>query len=358
MISSNHSLIPPIEEVFQLLRPVWADGKLTNNGTLLKRLEEELRAFLDVPHLYVVSSGTMALQLAIRAYNLQGEIITTPFSFIATTSSILWERCQPVFVDIDPMTLCIDPDKIEEKVSPRTAAILPTHVFGNCCDVDRIEAIAKQHGLTLIYDGAHAFGTRRDEKSILATGDCCILSMQAYKLFNTVEGGAVICRSEELAEKVYRMRYFGKDRSNDEVELGINAKLSELHAAFGLALLKYIPQEIRARRIIGDRYLLRLKDARVRFMKLSRNVDFNYAYYPVIVEHPDILTALLEKGHEAGMEFKRYFPSLNRLPFLGRQDPMPISEDVSSRIVCLPIHGNLRQGDQDKVIDLLRKVCQ
>ena len=242
MIPVTKPFLPPIEEYQKYTEGIWQRNWLTNNGPLVNELELKLKDYLQVPHLLFLNNGTIAIQIAIKALQLKGDIITTPFSYVATTSSIVWEGCQPVFVDIDKHTFNIDASKIEAAITPNTSAILATHVYGNPCDIDAIAAIAKKHNLKVIYDAAHCFGTKYKGKSVFAYGDVCTTSFHATKLFHTVEGGAVFCNDADLLRKMAQLRNFGHDGPEHFNEVGINGKNSEFHAAMGLANLKYIQQ--------------------------------------------------------------------------------------------------------------------
>ena len=234
MIPVTKSFLPPIEDYIEYLKQIWDSNQLTNNGPLVKELEQKLKEYFDVKHLFFVSNGTIAEQIAIKAADLKGDIITTPFSYVATTSSIVWEGCQPVFVDIDPQTLCMNPDLIEDAITEKTTGIIPTHVYGIPCDVEKIQEIAEKHSLKVIYDAAHTFGGKYKGKSIASYGDISFLSFHATKVFHTVEGGAIITNDDELAHKISYMRNFGHNGPEDFWGVGINGNNSEFHAAMGL----------------------------------------------------------------------------------------------------------------------------
>ena len=260
MIPVTKPFLPPAEEYEAYLKGIWKRNWLTNMGPLASQLEMELKDFLEVSHLLFVTNGTIALQMAIKALNLSGEIITTPFSFVATTSSIVWENCTPIFVDIEPSTLNIDAEKIESAITEKTSAILATHVYGNPCDVEKIEKIAKKHNLKVIYDGAHAFGVKINGKSIFEYGDISTCSLHATKLYHSIEGGLLITKDPILLKKLAYIRNFGFDGPVNFAELGINGKNSEFHAAMGLANLKYIEHIHKKRKEITKRYDEKLKN--------------------------------------------------------------------------------------------------
>jgi dTDP-4-amino-4,6-dideoxygalactose transaminase len=282
MIPVTKPFLPPKEESLKLVDDVFACNWLTDNGPLVNKLEAELRDYLEVNNLLYPTNGTVALQLAIKALDLQGEIITTPFSYVATTSSIAWEQCHPVFVDIDAATCNIDARRIEAVNTDKTIAILATHCFGNTCEIDQIQEMADRHGLRVIYDAAHCFATNYKGQSTFNYGDVSTTSFYATKLFHTTEGGAVFCRDKALADRMGFTRNFGHDGPERFAEVGINAKNSEFHAAMGLAVFKHI-EEIRARRKSQSAYYLsELKSPDVRSIKITEGCTSNYAYFPVI----------------------------------------------------------------------------
>ena len=278
MIPVTKPFLPPKEEVFQLLEDVWQRQWLTNNGPLVNELELKLKEYLGLPHMLFLSNGTIALQIAIKALGLKGEIITTPFSYVATTSSIIWEGCTPVFVDIDEHTLNINPELIEAAITPATSAILATHVFGNPCDIDRIQEIADKHQLKVIYDAAHCFGTTYKGSSVFAYGDISTASFHATKLFHTVEGGAVFCQDPDLLKKMSFLRNFGHHGPDNFAETGINGKNSEFHAAMGLVNLKYIHAILKHRKTLVQHYNSWLSREGIGRPSIQNGAQYNYAY--------------------------------------------------------------------------------
>jgi len=341
MINVTKTYLPPLEEYEQYLQGIWERNQLTNNGPLVKELETKLKDYLGVQNLFLISNGTIALQIAIKALDLQGEIITTPFSYVATTSSIVWEGCQPVFVDIDPNTLCIDPDLIEKAITDKTTAILTTHVYGFPCDVERIQKIAGEQGLKIIYDAAHTFGVEYNGTSLLNFGDISTLSFHATKLFHTVEGGAIITNNDEIAHKIEYMRNFGHKGNEDYFGLGVNGKNSEMHAAMGLCVLPHVPELIHLRKIICDRYRELLKDTTVIIPAADMETKYNYAYFPVLFETEGKLMNVVARLKEKEIYPRRYFyPSLNLLPYIDYEST-PIAEDISCRVLCLPLYPEL-----------------
>lgn len=348
------SYLPPIEEYSKYIQDIFATGVLTNGGALVQSLEQKMAKFLEVEHFDYVTNGTIALQLALNALDIKdGEIITTPFSYVATTSSILWERCQPVFVDIEPDNFTIDADKIEAAVTPRTKAIMAVHVFGYACDVDKIQKIAARHNLKVIYDGAHAFGSRYKGKSLLSYGDISTCSFHATKLFHTVEGGACICQDKDVAEKLELSKKFGHIYDN-HICLGINGKQSEFHAAMGLANFPHIAEIIRERKRVCDRYDSLLAGV-VRRPQAQSGLEYNYAYYPVVFKSEQELLRVFSALKEHDIFPRRYFyPSLNTLPYLKTTQKCPVSEDICARIACLPLYPQLSNEEVSRNCAIIR----
>lgn len=345
MLNVNKPFLPPVEEYIDLLKGIWQRNWLTNNGPLVNKLELGLKEYLRVPHLLFLNNGTIALQIAIRSLGLQGEIITTPFSYVATTSSIVWEGCKPVFTDIDPQTLNIDPAKIENAITERTTGIIATHVFGNPCDVSRIEAVAKKYKIKVIYDGAHAFGTKLDDRSIFEYGDVTTASFHATKLFHTIEGGAVICRDPAVLKDMAYRRNFGHEAPEEFACVGINGKNSEFHAAMGLLNLQYIDQILTQRERSYLYYNDKLRNLRVQRISISPGAIYNYSYYPVIFEDENSLLKAVVELNKNAIFPRRYFkPSLNELNYVERCS-VPISEDISKRILCLPLYYGITDAE-------------
>lgn len=353
MIPVSQPFLPPKDEYFNLLTELWDSKWLTNHGKYVQVLEEKLLEYLNVSSIHFVTNGTIALQLAIKSLNIKNEIITTPFSFVATTTSILWENCEPVFVDIDPKTLNINPNEIEKAITPKTEAILATHVYGIPCDIEKIGKIAKKYNLKVIYDAAHAFGVRINGTSLLSYGDISTISFHATKLFHTVEGGAVINNSEKkLDYRIRALRNFGIINEDFDT-VGINGKNSEMHAAMGLCNLKYINQIIECRKTITEVYDSILINRFERPFK-SNNLEYNYAYYPIIFETEKDLLKANERLKKNNIESRRYFhPSLNKLPYLKHGYSCPISENISKRILCLPLYSELLLNDVQKISNIV-----
>ncbi len=354
MIPVTKPFLPPQEEYSKYLNEIWQRNWLTNMGPLASNLEMRLKEHLNLKHLLFVTNGTIALQMAIKALGIKGEIITTPFSFVATTSSIVWEGCKPVFVDIDVNSLNIDPNKIEEAITPLTSAILATHVYGNPCDVIAIERIAKKHNLKVIYDGAHAFGVKVDGRSIFEYGDISTCSLHATKLYHSIEGGLVITNSAELLKKIAYMRNFGFNGPEAFAELGINCKNSEFHAAMGLVNLEHVDYIHKNRERVVDRYNKNLKTFKARRPIWHKNSNDNYAYYPLIIDSEELLLKTMENLNLHEIFTRRYFyPSLaNTLPYVESKE-MTVTDDIAKRVLCLPLYPNLTNEEVDFICRLI-----
>ena len=361
MIPVTKSYIPPLDEYNAYLAQIWQAGHLTNNGPLCRKLEEDISNHLGISNLELVSNGTLAIQLAIKALNLQGEIITTPYSYVATTNSILWEGCEPVFVDIEDRTFCINADMIEAAITEKTSAILATHVYGYPCDIVKIQQIADKHNLKVIYDAAHAFGVKLHGESILQYGDCSTLSFHATKLFHTGEGGAVICKDAEVSKRVSLMKKFGHIGEDDYLDIGINAKMSELHAAMGLCVLPKVNDIIVSRKEISSWYDEQLGGCDLQSPMSAVGLEYNYAYYPVVFSSHKVMMRVRQALIDNGIGPRRYFyPSLNTLPFLKFElkRACPISESISSRVLCLPLYVGLSRTDIESICKIIRKELQ
>lgn len=350
MINVTKSFLPPIEEYQAKIKGIWESAWLTNNGPMVRELEEELKTYLGVKNLLYVTNGTIALQIAIKALNLKGEIITTPFSYCATTTSILWENVKPVFVDIEADTYNIDANLIEQAITDKTSAILATHVYGRPCDVEKIEQIAQKYNLKVIYDGAHCFGATYHGQSVLSFGDVATCSFHATKVFHTVEGGCVICKDDDLAKTLSHYRSFGH-KNDDYFMMGINAKNSEFHAAMGLCNLPRVNEIIQQRKVISEKY-----DALLDWSKLKQPKQdiegfvYNYAYYPVMLPSEEKLLEVTEALKKEDIVPRRYFyPSLNQLPYLDFYNPCPVSEKISAAALSLPLYYDLDLKDVERI---------
>lgn len=357
MIPVTKPFLPPEDEYKNYVSDIWKRQWLTNMGPLASDLEMRLKKHLDLDHLLFVANGTVALQLAIKALNLTGEIITTPFSFVATTSSIVWEGCVPVFVDIDEKSLNIDPTKIEDRITKRTTAILATHVYGNPCDVEAIEAIARKHNLKVIYDGAHAFGVQVHGNSIFRYGDITTCSLHATKLYHSVEGGLVITQDSKTLEKLAYMRNFGISGHDSFAELGINAKNSELHAGMGLVNLNYMDNIHEKRKNLTEYYdkaLINLKAVKPIW---HEHATRNYAYYPILLESEELLLRIKAKLDANEIFTRRYFyPSLaSSLPYVTTEN-LRVTDELSKRVLCLPLYFDLTNEEVDLMARLMLRV--
>lgn len=356
MINVTKTFLPPLEDYIRLLEGVWERGHITNHGPLVNQLEEDLRRFLGVGRFSYVANGTIALQIALRALDVKGRVITTPFSYVATTSTIVWEHATPIFVDIDPRTLNIDPTRIEAAITPDTTAILAPHVYGIPCDVHALATIAARHGLKVIYDAAHAFGVKLASVPLLTFGDVSTVSFHATKLFHTAEGGGIVASDPDVAHRVSYMRNFGHHGQEEYWGLGINAKCSELHAALGLTVLPHVHQLIARRRALSDHYDACLSSVRdvLRRPERPQSVEYNYAYYPVIFEAEHPLLAVRQRLNEHDVFPRRYFyPPLNRLPYVDDRSDCPVSDSVSQRVLCLPLAHSLTESDIERISGLI-----
>lgn len=358
MIPVTKPFLPPRDEYQQELTGIWQREWLTNMGPLASDLEMRLKERLNVKHLVFVTNGTIALQIAIKALNLSGEIITTPFSFVATTSSIVWENCIPRFVDIDSQSLNIDPTKIEEAITESTVAILATHVYGNPCDVYAIEKIARKYSLKVIYDGAHCFNVNLGERSIFEYGDISTCSLHATKLFHSIEGGLLFTQDPFLLKKIASIRNFGIESSESFNELGINGKNSEFHAAMGIVNLRYIDDILEQRSKLAKRYddnlFPKLKARRPIWNADSAN---NNAYFPIIFDNEDLMLRCKSYLELHGIATRRYFyPSLaNSLPYLP-SIRFEHTDSISKRVLCLPLYHSLTTEEVDLICRLLLRV--
>jgi dTDP-4-amino-4,6-dideoxygalactose transaminase len=354
LINVTKTFLPPFEEYAAVLKRAWNKGWITNNGELVKELEEKLKEYLGVEYLLYCSNGTIVLQMALKALNITKEVITTPFSYIATANAILWENCTPVFVDIEPDTFCINANKIEDAITENTQAILATHVYGFACDINSIQKIADKYNLKVIYDGAHAFGCRYKGISLLNFGDISTCSFHATKIFHTGEGGAVICKDKELFDKLYLYRQFGHIY-DDYLSIGINAKNSELHAAMGLCILPKVADIIAKRKLLTELYNNYLSCEGIKKVIAPSFYDYNYGYYPVLFESEELLMRVKDILSDNKIFCRRYFyPSLNQLPYLNPSNCF-ISEDISSRILCLPLYTELAEEDVIHISSLVLK---
>ncbi len=355
MINVTKTFLPPIEEYNKYLEKAWNKQWITNRGELVLELEEKLKKSLSVTNIIITNNGTIPLQIALKLFGNGGEIITTPFSYVATTAAIVWENCKPVFVDIHPDYLTIDETKIEAAITSKTTAILATHVFGNPCNVEAIEAIAIKHNLKVIYDAAHGFGVNYKNKSIFSYGDVSTCSFHATKLFHTGEGGAIFTEQKDLHHKLFYSHNFGHNGPLEFYGLGINGKISELQAAMGLAVLPYMEEIFSKRKEVVNFYNDNLNVSQLQTLKIRKDTDWNYSYYPIIFENEEILLKVQKELNQNNIYPRRYFyPSLNTIEYT-KGDKMPISESIVSRILCLPLYVGLSQTDLITITNLINK---
>ena len=357
-INVTKTHLPSLEKYQGMLEEIWSSGQLTNYGQYCKELTKQLTERLGVKHLLLVSNGTIAIQLAIKALDLRGEIITTPFSYVATVSSIVWEGCEPVFVDINKTDFCIDAEKIEAAITPKTTAILATHVYGNPCAVEQIKEIAERNNLKVIYDAAHAFGVELDGDSLLNHGDISTLSFHATKVFHTGEGGALVTNDDQRAHRLKYLGNFGHNGTEAFFGLGVNAKVSEFHAAMGLCMLPEMPQVIENRKLAVELYNEAFNDSSEMYcMNVNSNVGHNYSYYPVVFNSEQALLEVQAALNKQNIFPRRYFyPSLNKLPYLKEYKEMPIAEDISKRILCLPLSSEISETEVKRICNIIENV--
>lgn len=356
MINVTKTFFPPIEEYQKQIIRIWENQWLTNRGELLLELEEKLKQYLSVSNIIVLSNGTIPIQIALKLLAKGGEVITTPFSYVATTAAIIWENCTPIYVDIHPEYLTIDETKIEAAITEKTTCILATHVFGNSCNIDVIEDIAKKYNLKVIYDAAHCFGVSYKGKSIFEYGDISTCSFHATKLFHTGEGGAIFTKDKDLFHQCFFSHNFGHNGPLDFHGLGINGKISELQAAMGLAIFPHLKQILEYRKYIVNIYNSTLDFTKVKKIHIRNNTNWNYSYYPVIFETEEELLKVQNILNKNQIFPRRYFyPSLNIVPYV-KAVSMPISESIATRILCLPLHHNLDVSDAVKITQLVNKI--
>ncbi|WP_423820495.1 DegT/DnrJ/EryC1/StrS family aminotransferase [Salinimicrobium sp. TIG7-5_MAKvit] len=353
MIPVTKAFFPPIEKYQSQLQRIWKNQWLTNRGELVHELESELRDYLNISNITLTTNGTLPLQMALNILGGQGEIITTPFSYVATVSTIVWEHCKPIFVDIHPEYLTIDENLIEAAITPKTTAILATHVFGNPCNVEVIEEIAKKHQLKVIYDAAHCFGVTYKRESIFNYGDVSTCSFHATKLFHTAEGGAFICKNKSLNHKLFYSHKFGHNGPLDFYGVGINAKMSELQAAMGLSVFPYLGEIIDKRKKIVNWYNNYLDASKFQKLKIRQHTEWNYSYYPIILENEEELLRIEKILNTEKIYPRRYFyPSLNLLDYVEYRKK-EVSESIASRILCLPLYVEIEKETIIRIAKLM-----
>lgn len=360
-------LLPPLEEFIPYLEQIWQSKHLTNSGPFHQQFEAALAKYLGVEYLSLFSNGTLALLTALQALRVKGEVITTPYSFVATAHTILWNSLKPVFVDIDPLTCNMDPRKIEAAITPETTAILPVHCYGIPCNVDEIQRIADMYDLRVIYDAAHAFGVKENGSSILTRGDLSILSFHATKVFNTVEGGAIICQDAKMKKRIDDLKNFGFANETTVVATGINGKMNEVQAAFGMLQLQHIDQALQNREVIYQRYVEKLSGIKgLRVLNKPENIEWNYAYTPIFIDETFACSRdeLYESLKPHNIFTRRYFyPLISEFPMyrgLPSAQPglMPEAEKMSVSVLCLPIYPTLTLDEVDMIAGLIREKSQ
>jgi dTDP-4-amino-4,6-dideoxygalactose transaminase len=358
MINVTNTFFPPIEEYTAQLHRIWENKWLTNRGALVKELEKNLSDYLSLEEckILIMNNGTIPIQIALKLLAKSGEVITTPFSYVATTAAIVWENCTPVFVDIHPEYLTIDETKIEAAITDKTTCILATHVFGNSCNIEAIDEIANKYQLKVIYDAAHSFGVTYRGKSIFEYGDISTCSFHATKLFHTGEGGALFSKQSELFNQSFYSHNFGHDGPLAFHRLGINGKLSELQAAMGLVNLAHMPSIIRSREEAVALYERNLNFSKLKKIRLREGIRWNYSYFPIIFESETVLLEAQRALNSVEIFPRRYFyPSLNKLKYV-KGSTMRISEEVSSKILCLPLYYNLMENDILNIANTVNKI--
>lgn len=365
IITVTQPALPPLDEFIPYLEKIWDNKWLTNNGPFHQQFEKELADYLGVKYISVFSNGTLALITALQALRITGEVITTPFSFVATTHSLWWNNIKPVFVDIEDKYFNIDPAKIEAAITPKTTAIMPVHVYGNPCNVEEIQRIADIYGLKVIYDAAHAFGVKYKHQSVLNWGDLSIMSFHATKVFNTIEGGAIVCQDEKTKRRIDLLKNFGFVDEVTVVEPGINAKLNEVQAAYGSLQLKYVDSYIDKRRKIVEYYNKRLEGVNgIHTISEMEDVEHAYPYYPILidtVEYGMSRDELYFKLKENNILGRRYFyplisefPTYKGLPSAGVEN-LPIASRIAKEVICLPIYADLNFEDIDKIVAIIKE---
>lgn len=362
VIPVTSPLLPPLEEFIPYLEEVWESRILTNGGAMHQALEQQLCDYLGVEHIALFANGTLALVTALQALRITGEVITTPYSFVATAHSLLWNGIKPIFVDIDSETMNIDPSKIEKAITRYTTAIMPVHCYGNPCDVDQIQKIADNYNLKVIYDAAHAFGVKDSSGSILRHGDLSVLSFHATKVFNTFEGGAIVCPDAKTKKRIDRLKNFGFVDEVTVVAAGINGKMSEINAAFGLLQLKYIDKALACRCEIDKIYREQLQDVKgIELLRRTGQKISNFSYFPILVEsdYPINRDQLYEKLKDHGIHARRYFyPLISDFPMYRdltptEHNPLPMAKEVSNKVICLPIYPGLEPKDILNIVNII-----
>ncbi|MEO7041572.1 MAG: DegT/DnrJ/EryC1/StrS family aminotransferase [Gemmatimonadaceae bacterium] len=357
MINVSRPVLPPFEEFVERLRGIWASRQLTNDGPLVSELERGLAEFLGIKHAILVANGTIAIQFAVRAAQMHDSVVTTPFSYVATTSSIAWEGMSPVFADIDADSLTVNPELVDALLSAGATGVVATHVYGNPCDVEALAVLAERHRVPLIFDAAHAFGAMYNGRSVCSYGSAATLSFHATKLFHTVEGGAVVTNDDTIAAAVRLMRNFGQARPDEISALGINGKNSEIHAAMGLCLLPHVASFIRQRALLARIY----DDGMAACASFAHPLQWrsgtvpNFSYYPIVFTEESLLLRCIELLSANEIRARRYFrPSLSHLPFVRNAGATPVADSIADRVLCLPLYPDLEPDVAAEIVSLVQ----
>lgn len=361
--------LPDLKEFIPYLEDIWQSKQLTNNGKYHQRLEKEMAEFLGVKYISLFANGTLALVTALQALGIKGEVITTPYSFVATTNALWWNNIKPIFVDIDPIFGNIDPKKIEGSITPQTTAIMPVHVYGNPCNIEKIQKIADNHSLKVVYDAAHAFGVNYKGQSILNFGDLSILSFHATKVYNTIEGGAIVSHDLETKKQIDYLKNFGFENEVTITAPGINSKMNELQAAFGLLQLKHHKSNVEKRKEASEFYKQNLSNIKgIQFLQPSPGLaNYNYSYFPIFIDEKeygktrDALYYFLKENDIYGRRY--FYPLISQLPMYKTLDSanpanLPVAQKTANNVICLPIHSNLEIADQNRIITLIREFAK
>jgi len=358
--------VPPLKEYIKYLKQIWKSRILSNNGPFHQQLEKELSKYLKVKYVSLFSNGTLALITALQALDLKGEVITTPFSFVATTHSLLWNNIKPVFVDIEPKTFNIDPEKIEKAITSKTSAIFPVHVYGNPCNVKRIKEIAKKHNLKVIYDACHTFGVTINNVPVLNFGDLSVMSFHATKVFNTLEGGAIVCHNKKMKEYIDHLKNFGITSETQVETIGLNAKMNEAQAAMGLLQLKYVDNYINKRKKVVELYRKKLQGIKgISFLNDFPSVKHCYSYFPILVDKDEFGVTrdeLYNRLKQHNIFSRRYFyPLISQYPIYRKLESaqpgsIPIAERVAEQVLCLPLYPNLLESDIIRIYKVLNSI--
>ncbi len=357
--------LPPLDDFGDSLKEIWHSSYITNDGKFHKKLEAALAEYLGVKHISVFSNGTIALVTALQALGIEGEVITTPYSFVATANALIWNRVTPVFADINPFDCNLNVDAIENAITEKTTAIMPVHVYGTCCDVERIEALAKKYNLKVIYDAAHAFGVKMGDQSVLNYGDLSVLSFHATKVFNTIEGGAIVSHSKEMKTKIDNLKNFGIIDEVTVVDAGINGKMNELQAAYGLLNLEYIDEKIEARKKVSDYYSSQLQSVEgINLLDIMGASRHNYSYFPIFIQDDCHFTRdqLYQALRKENIFSRRYFyplisefPMYQSLPSADRNN-LPNSWQRANSVLCLPMFPDLKMSEIDRIVNIIKRM--